>query len=78
MYNLCFNNGCYKCYIKVFLRYGGGKFLVVGLIVECIFNGVCRMISFFIGGGSVEIVCVVELGLEVLGFDIFDILVNFY
>ncbi|GAA9359668.1 hypothetical protein HpHA252_14950 [Helicobacter pylori] len=30
------------------------------------------------GGGSVEIACTAELGLEVLGFDIFDILVNFY
>ncbi len=36
------------------------------------------MISPFIGGGSVEITCTTELGLEVLGFDIFDILVNFY
>ncbi|GHR52228.1 hypothetical protein VN0495_06690 [Helicobacter pylori] len=38
----------------------------------------CRIISPFIGGGSVEIACATELGLEVLGFDIFDILVNFY
>lgn len=30
------------------------------------------------GVGSVEIACTAELGLEVLGFDIFDILVNFY
>ncbi|GAA7962629.1 hypothetical protein COL6_13890 [Helicobacter pylori] len=72
------NNGRYKRYVKAPLRYGGGKSLAVGLIVECIPNGVRRVISPFIGGGSVEIACAAELGLEVLGFDIFDILANFY
>ncbi len=56
----------------------GASSLVVGLIVEYIPNGVRRIIGPFIGGGSVEIACATELGLEVLGFDIFDILVNFY
>ncbi|GAA9198053.1 hypothetical protein Taiwan878_14730 [Helicobacter pylori] len=78
MHNLRSNNGRYKRYIKAPLRYGGGKSLAVGLIVEYIPNGVRRIISPFIGGGSVEIACATELGLEVLGFDIFDILVNFY
>lgn len=41
-----------KRYIKAPLRYGGGKSLAVGLIVECIPNGVRRMISPFIGGGA--------------------------
>lgn len=76
--NLRSNNGRYKRYIKAPLRYGGGNSLAVGLIVEYIPNGVRRIISPFIGGGSVEIACAAELGLEVLGFDIFDILVNFY
>ncbi|MFP6230208.1 DNA adenine methylase [Helicobacter pylori] len=78
LHNLRSNNGRYKRYIKAPLRYGGGKSLAVGLIVEYIPNSVRRMISPFIGGGSVEIACAAELGLEVLGFDIFDILVNFY
>ncbi|GAA9500643.1 hypothetical protein BTM460_06600 [Helicobacter pylori] len=78
LHNLRSNNGRYKRYIKAPLRYGGGKSLAVGLIVEYIPNGVRRIISPFIGGGSVEIACAAELGLEVLGFDIFDILVNFY
>ncbi|WRC72010.1 DNA adenine methylase [Helicobacter pylori] len=78
LHNLRSNNGRYKRYIKAPLRYGGGKSLAVGLIVEYIPNGVRRIISPFIGGGSVEIACTTELGLEVLGFDIFDILVNFY
>ncbi|GAA8574598.1 hypothetical protein HpBT289_14870 [Helicobacter pylori] len=78
LHNLRSNNGRYKRYIKAPLRYGGGKSLAVGLIVEYISNGVRRIISPFIGGGSVEIACTTELGLEVLGFDIFDILVNFY
>ncbi len=78
LHHLRSNNGRYKRYIKAPLRYGGGKSLAVGLIVEYIPNGVRRMISPFIGGGSVEIACATELGLEVLGFDIFDILANFY
>ena len=68
----------YKRYTKSPLRYGGGKSLAVGLIVEHFPNDIKRVISPFIGGGSVEVACALELNLEVLGFDIFDILVNFW
>ncbi|GAA7571887.1 hypothetical protein ckin36_13600 [Helicobacter pylori] len=52
LHNLRSNNGRYKRYVKAPLRYGGGKSLAVGLIVECIPNGVRRVISPFIGGGE--------------------------
>ena len=68
----------YKRYAKSPLRYGGGKSLAVGLILEHFPNDLCRVISPFIGGGSVEVAAALELGLEVKAFDIFDILVNFW
>lgn len=67
----------YKRYCKSPLRYGGGKSLAVGLIIEHFPSDITRLISPFLGGGSVEIAAV-ELGLSVKAFDIFDILVNFW
>ena len=68
----------YKRYTKSPLRYGGGKSLAVGLIIEHFPNDIKRLVSPFMGGGSVEIASALELGLEVKAFDIFDILVNFW
>lgn len=68
----------YKRYTKSPLRYGGGKSLAVGLIIEHFPDDVKRVISPFLGGGSVEVASAIELGLEVRAFDIFDILVNFW
>lgn len=68
----------YKRYTKSPLRYGGGKSLAVGLILEQIPSDTKRLISPFIGGGSVEVASALELDIEVLAFDIFDILVNFW
>lgn len=69
----------YKRYIKgTPLRYAGGKTLAVGLIVELLPNNLERIISPFFGGGSFEIACAKELDLEVKGFDIFDMLVNYW
>ncbi len=69
----------YKRYINgTPLRYAGGKTLAVGLIVELLPNNIERIISPFFGGGSFEIACVKELDLEVKGFDIFDMLVNYW
>ena len=68
----------YKRYNGTLLRYAGGKSLAVGMIIENLPTDINRVISPFIGGGSVEIAIARELGLEVIGFDIFDILVNFY
>lgn len=45
----------YKRYTKSPLRYGGRKSLAVGLILEQIPSDIKRLISPFIGGGSVEV-----------------------
>ena len=66
----------YKRYPKTLMRYAGGKSLAVGLIAERLPDNTKRMISPFIGGGSLEIAIANELDIEVLGFDIFDLLVN--
>ena len=70
-------NGNYKRFLGTPLRYGGGKSLAVGLILEHFPKDIKRVISPFIGGGSVEIAST-KIGLEVKAFDIFDILVNFW
>jgi DNA adenine methylase len=41
-------------------------------------NKLKRLVSPFLGGASVEIAVAKELGVEVLGFEIFDILVNYW
>ena len=68
----------YSRYISTPLRYAGGKSLGVGYIVEHIPDGLDKLMSPFIGGGSVEIACAKELGIQVQGYDIFDILVNYW
>lgn len=68
----------FKRYTKSPIRYGGGKSLAVGIILEHFSNDLKRLISPFIGGGSVEIASALELDIKVKAFDIFDILVNFW
>ncbi len=68
----------YKRYSKTPLRYAGGKSLGVGFVLEKIPASVKRVVSPFLGGGSVEIAIANELGLPVIGYDIFDILINFW
>lgn len=60
------------------IRYAGGKRLAVGHIVELLPNNVKRVVSPFFGGGSIEIAMSKELDLEVIGYDIFDILCNYW
>jgi len=60
------------------IRYAGGKSLAVGYIVELLPDNIDKVVSPFFGGGSVEIAISKELGLEVLGYDIFDILTNYW
>ncbi len=50
----------------------------MGLIVELIPATIKRLISPFIGGASVEVAVANELDIPVLGFDIFDILINYW
>jgi len=68
----------YKRYAGAPIRYAGGKSLAVGLIVELLPDDITKLISPFIGGGSVEVACSAELGLSVVGYDIFDILINYW
>jgi DNA adenine methylase len=68
----------YKRYLGAPIRYPGGKSSAVGYIVELLPNNVERVISPFLGGGSVEVALAKELGIKVIAFDIFDILVNFW
>jgi len=68
----------YKRCVNSTLRYAGGKSLAVGLIVELLPNDIKKIVSPFFGGGAVEIACAKELGLPVVGYDIFDILTNFW
>ncbi|MCY4525247.1 MAG: DNA adenine methylase [Anaerolineaceae bacterium] len=68
----------YKRYLGSPLRYAGGKSLAVGFVVELIPDRVERLVSPFFGGGSVEIACARELGMEVVAYDVFDILCNYW
>ena len=60
------------------IRYAGGKSLAVGHVIELLPDDITKVVSPFFGGGSIEIAMSKELGLEVIGFDIFDILCNYW
>lgn len=68
----------YKRYNGAPIRYPGGKSLAVGHIVELLPDNIEKVVSPFIGGGSVEVALAKELGIKIVGYDIFDILVNFW
>ncbi len=68
----------YRRYAGMPLRYAGGKSLAVGHVVEHLPGHVDTLVSPFIGGGSVEIACAKELGISVVGYDLFDILVAYW
>lgn len=68
----------YKRYLGSPLRYAGGKSLAVGFILENLPYDTKRVISPFFGGGSVEIALSKEAKIPVIGFDIFDLLVNYW
>ena len=68
----------YKRYGGAPIRYAGGKSLAVGHIIDLLPDDIDHLVSPFIGGGSVEVACSKELGLSVYGYDIFDILVNYW
>lgn len=68
----------YKRYLGSPLRYAGGKSWAVGYVVERLPENIKRLVSPFFGGGSIEIAVAKELGIEVIGFELFDILVNYW
>ncbi len=66
--------------MKTPLRYAGGKSKAYNVITERIPKVPLpkRIISPFMGGGSLESRWSSELGVEVIGYDIFDALTNFW
>ena len=68
----------YKRYLGSPLRYAGGKSLAVGMVTELLPDGLDRIMSPFMGGGSVEIACANQLGLNVTAYDVFDILCAYW
>lgn len=60
------------------IRYAGGKSLAVGHVIELFPDNLKKLVSPFFGGGSIEIAASKYLGLEVIGYDIFDILCNYW
>ena len=69
----------YKRYLGSPLRYAGGKSLAVGFVVELLPTPLPpKVVSPFMGGGSIEIALAKELGISVAAYDIFDVLVNYW
>jgi len=61
------------------MRYAGGKSKAVGLILENMPTlKEKKVVSIFFGGGSFELVLSKELGYEVIGYDVFSVLTNFW
>jgi len=61
---------------KTLLRYAGGKSKAISLITPYVVD-YDKIVSPFIGGGSLEVHWA-SMGKEVIGYDIFDVLVNFW
>jgi len=68
----------YRRYDGSPLRYAGGKSRAVGYIIEQLPTNINKIVSPFFGGGSFEIACASELGVDVIGYDIFDLLINYW
>jgi DNA adenine methylase len=61
------------------LRYAGGKSKAIGIILDNIPKlKEKKIVSPFFGGGSVELCLSQLLNIEVIGYDIFGLLVNFW
>ena len=72
-------NGTYKRICISPLRYAGGKSKAIGLILANLPKlKENKIISPFFGGGSVELCLSQMLGINVIGYDIFNMLVNFW
>ena len=72
-------NGTYKRQCLSPLRYAGGKSKAIGIILYNLPKlKKKKIVSPFFGGGSMELCLSQELGIEVIGYDIFGLLVNFW
>ena len=63
--------------MKTVLRYAGGKSKAINQITPFI-EDYDEIISPFVGGGSLEVHWASNLGKKVIGYDVFDVLVNFW
>jgi DNA adenine methylase len=63
--------------MKTIIRYAGGKSKAIKHITPFI-TDYNKIISPFIGGGSLEVHWAGNLNKEVMGYDVFDILTNFW
>ena len=64
--------------MKTPIRYAGGKSKAYKTITPLIPVDVKKIVSPFVGGGSLEVKWATENGIDVIGFDIFDILINYW
>jgi DNA adenine methylase len=62
--------------MKTPIRYAGGKSRAIKIITPFV-TDVNKIVSPFIGGGSLEVHWA-SMGKEVVGYDLFDVLVNFW
>jgi len=60
------------------LRYAGGKSYGVYQILEYFPKNISKLVSPFIGGGSLEVAVCKDLQIPVIGYDIFELLVNYW
>jgi DNA adenine methylase len=67
----------HQSYSRSPLRYPGGKSRAVPQIMELLPQGLDKICSPFIGGGSVELACAAR-GIQVSAYDGFEPLVNFW
>ena len=73
------SDGIYKRVLISPLRYAGGKSKAIGLILNSLPKlRNKRIVSPFFGGGSFELCISQKLDIEVIGYDIFGMLVNFW
>lgn len=63
--------------VKTPIRYAGGKSKAIDIITPHVME-YDKIISPFIGGGSLEVHWSANLNKEVIGYDVFDVLVNFW
>jgi DNA adenine methylase len=64
--------------IRTPIRYAGGKSRAIKHIIKYIPKNVSKIISPFIGGGSLEVYLSNAMDKKVIGYDIFNILINYW
>jgi DNA adenine methylase len=73
------HDGTFKRVLSSPLRYPGGKTKAIGIILDNLPKlRSKKIVSPFFGGGSFELCASQSLGIEVVGYDIFGMLTNFW